>query len=307
MATRNRQRQGSGTRRERLATGLAVFSVGIGLAEIVAPRRIARISGLKESTTTVRVLRGFGLREFANGIALLIQPDAPRWRWARVGGDALDLAYLGRALASSDTQRSRALAATVAVGSVTAADIVAAFGSGSGDGGTGIEVRQAVTVNRTPEELYRYWRNFENLPRFMTHLESVQQDGDRRSHWTAKGPAGVTVEWDAEITEDRPNERIAWRSSEDADVGSSGSVRFSPAPGGRGTEVLVEMTYTPPGGSAGAAVAKLFGEEPQTQTYDDMRRFKQMMETGEIVRSDAGPEGTSIHQQMMQRPAQPQG
>ena len=305
MATRNGQQRESGTARDRLATGLAVFSVGIGLAEIVAPRRFTRISGLKESKTNARVVRGFGVREFANGVALLVQPGASSWRWARVGGDALDLAYLGRAFASSDTKRGRALAATVAVGSVTAADLITALGSNSG-GRTEIEVRQAVTVNRPPEELYHYWRNFENLPRFMSHLESVQQNGDRRSHWKAKGPAGVTVEWDAEITEDRPNERIAWRSTENADVGNSGSVRFSPAPGGRGTEVLVEMTYTPPGGSAGAAVAKLFGEEPQTQTYDDMRRFKQVMETGEIVRSDASPEGTSIHQQMMQRPGQPQ-
>ncbi|WP_406696340.1 SRPBCC family protein [Singulisphaera sp. Ch08] len=108
-------------------------------------------------------------------------------------------------------------------------------------GGREIDVTGSITINRPAEELYRFWRNFENLPRIMTHLESVQVTGDRRSHWKAKAPVGSTVEWDAEITEDRPNELIAWRSLEGADVENSGAVRFVPAPGGRGTEVHVEM------------------------------------------------------------------
>lgn len=161
-----------------------------------------------------------------------------------------------------------------------------------------MHVKQAITVNRSRDEVYEFWHDFENLPRFMNHLESVRSDGAGRSHWKAKGPAGKTVEWDAEIVEDRPNELIAWRSVKGADVDNSGSVRFKPAPGGRGTEVHVEIEYTPPGGVIGATVAKLFGEEPSQQVDGDLRRFKQVMETGEVVRSDA-----SIHSSS--HPAQP--
>jgi uncharacterized membrane protein len=124
----------------------------------------------------------------------------------------------------------------------------------------------------------------------MAHLESVQVLDDRRSHWKAKAPAGTTVEWDAETIEDRPNELIAWRSLPDATVPNSGTVRFKDAPGDRGTEVLVQLSYQPPGGKVGALIAKLFGEEPKQQVKGDLRRFKQVMETGEIVHSDA-----SIH------------
>jgi uncharacterized membrane protein len=124
---------------------------------------------------------------------------------------------------------------------------------------------------------------------------------DRRSHWKARGPAGKTVEWDAEIIDDRPNERIAWRSLEGADVENSGVVRFVKAPGGRGTEVHVEIRYSPPGGVLGAWLAKLFGEEPGQQVEDDLRALKQIMETGEVVRS----EGTLGGRRALQRPAQP--
>jgi uncharacterized membrane protein len=141
------------------------------------------------------------------------------------------------------------------------------------------------------EEIYSFWRNFENLPQFMYHLESVQVLGSGRSHWVAKAPGGATVEWDAETIEDRPNERIAWRSLPDADVTNSGSVEFRRAPGDRGTEIHVEIQYEPPAGKLGTLVAKLFGEEPSQQVGDDLRRLKQVLETGEIVRSEASPEG----------------
>ena len=152
-----------------------------------------------------------------------------------------------------------------------------------------MQVKQAITINGAPEELYRFWRDLKNLPRFMKHLESVTTEQlmgqpaadqasvgttsqpvgrptrDGRSHWVAEGPAGTTVEWDAEITEDRPNELIAWRSSEGADVDSAGTVRFEQAPGGRGTVVKLEMHYHPPAGALGAGIAKLFGEDPEWQ------------------------------------------
>jgi uncharacterized membrane protein len=117
----------------------------------------------------------------------------------------------------------------------------------------------------------------------MQHLESVEWTGENRSHWKAKGPGKTTVEWDAEILEDRPNERISWRSIEGSDIDHRGTVRFQPAPGGRGTELHVELTYSPPAGAIGARIAKFFGEEPSQQLDDDLRRFKQVLEVGETI------------------------
>jgi uncharacterized membrane protein len=154
-----------------------------------------------------------------------------------------------------------------------------------------LHVEKSVTINRPAEDLYRFWRDFTNLPRFMKHLDSVSASGQRRSHWVATGPAGVKVEWDAEITEDRPNELIAWRSLEGADVANAGTVRFEPSTGGRGTVVRVVFDYTPPAGALGAAVSKLFGEEPRQQVEGDLRRFKSVMEAGEIPTSTGQPAG----------------
>jgi uncharacterized membrane protein len=155
-----------------------------------------------------------------------------------------------------------------------------------------------ITVNKPTEEVYEFWRNFENLPRFMRHLESVKVLENGRSHWQAMAPAGATVEWDAEMTEDRPGELISWRSLPGADVRNAGTVRFTSAPGGRGTEVRVDLEYAPPAGKVGTMVAMLFREEPGQQVHDDLRAFKQVMELGEIVLSDA-----SAHKGM--HPAQP--
>jgi uncharacterized membrane protein len=143
--------------------------------------------------------------------------------------------------------------------------------------GEGIRVEQAVTINRPREEIYRFWRNFENLPRFMDHLESVTVLDENRSHWVAKAPAEMRVEWDATIHNEIENELIAWRSLPGADVNNAGSVHFTPAGEGR-TEVRVVLSYEPPAGKLGAAVAKLLGEEPSQQVDDDLRRFKQVME-----------------------------
>jgi uncharacterized membrane protein len=145
----------------------------------------------------------------------------------------------------------------------------------------GIKVEKSVTINRSPEELYRFWRRFENLPRFMNHLESVTTTGGGRSHWVAKAPAGTTVEWDAEVYNEKEGELIAWRSLDGADVDNAGSVRFESAAGG--TLVRVTLRYDPPGGAVGAAVARLFGENPEQQIEEDLGRFKQVMETGEAA------------------------
>jgi len=158
-------------------------------------------------------------------------------------------------------------------------------------GGHGVKVEKSVTINRPAEELYRFWRNFENLPRFMKHLESVKASGGDRSHWVAKGPAGTSVEWDAEVYNEKENEMIAWRSLEGSEVANAGSVHFGPAAGGRGTVVRVVLKYDPPAGKLGAAVARLFGESPAQQIDEDLRRFKQLIETGETATTEGQPSG----------------
>lgn len=149
----------------------------------------------------------------------------------------------------------------------------------------GIHVQQAVTINKSPRELYRFWRDFTNLPRIMDHLESVTVEDGKRSHWRAKAPAGYSVEWDAEIINDEPDRVIAWRSLKNASVANAGSVRFIPAPGDRGTEVRVTLDYIPPAGRAGAILARLFGEEPSQQVRADLRRFKSVMERNEVPKT----------------------
>lgn len=154
-----------------------------------------------------------------------------------------------------------------------------------------IRVERTVTINKSPEELYQFWRNFENLPHFMKHLKNVSIINETRSHWVATAPMGASVEWDADIVNDQPNHLIAWTSVEGADVDNSGFVRFSKAPGDRGTEVKVVIEYNPPGGAVTATLAKLFGEEPKQQISDDLRRFKMLMETGEIATTEGQPSG----------------
>ena len=272
----------------RLAVALGWFSIGLGLAEILVPRQLSRLIGAPERPL---LMRAFGVREITSGIGILATGPKPvAWTWSRVVGDVLDLAALGTAFRSRRADRARLAAATAGVVGATAADLYCSLRLSGGAVGAGQPVRvvRTIGINRASEEIYRFWRQFDNLPRFMRHLESVQVTGPNRTHWVAKGPAGTAMEWDAEITDDKPNELIAWRSLPEADVDNSGVVKFERVPGGRGTVVRVEIQYTPPAGAVGALVAKLFGEEPGQQAADDLRRLKQVMETGEITRND-GP------------------
>lgn len=145
----------------------------------------------------------------------------------------------------------------------------------------GVKVDKCITINRTPSELYGYWRNFANLPHFMENLESVERLEGNRSRWTARGPAGRSATWEAEIVDDQPDRLIGWHSLPGAEVDSAGVVLFTPAPGGRGTEVHVVMRYAVPAGKLGATVARLLGHDPATEVQEDLRGFKQMMEAGQ--------------------------
>ena len=155
--------------------------------------------------------------------------------------------------------------------------------------GRGAKFESSVIINKPAEELYRFWRKFENLPRFMSDLGSVKSYNDRRSHWTVKALAETKYEWDAEIINEIPNELLAWRTLEGADLDHAGSVRFEKAPGGRGTKVKVTLEYRPPGGKIGVGLAKVFGQEPEQIIQRDLLRFKQLMEAGEIATVEGQP------------------
>jgi uncharacterized membrane protein len=277
---------------DQLALGLAWFSIGLGLVELMAPQTLARAIGMPGASTTV--LRAFGAREIGAGLAILNEPDRSTWLWSRVGGDAVDLSYLASGL-TDHNNKTRIGLAMAAVAGVTALDVLCAqqlqqpnrARRAASDRGS-VRIERVITINRGVHEVYQFWRRFENFPKFMRHLESVEMLSDRRSRWRAKAPAGMTVEWEADMLEDREDEWIAWRSLPGSGIENSGSVRFSPAPGARGTEVRVQLQYNPPAGAVGRNIAWLFGEEPDVQIHDDLRRFKQIMETGEVPLSD-GP------------------
>lgn len=303
-----------GTRR--LVEGLGLFSLGLGSAQLVAPGAMNRLVGAHDDAKTRAMQRWLGgLREVALGVGIESHRKPALWLWTRVAGDVMDLSALAAVLATRGGRpdvRRRAAIAMAAVAGVAVADVVAALrlssSAGSrrnGQGRGAINSRGWITVNRPVEEVFAYWQNLENLPRFMTHLQSVQSMGDGRSRWRAAAPAGVEIEWEAEISDQRINELIAWRSIGDASVTNWGEVEFRPAPGGRGTEIRVRLSYDPPAGKLGGTIAKLFGEAPDQQLRDDLRRFKQVLETGEVVRSEGSPEGTKIRRQLFQRPAQP--
>jgi uncharacterized membrane protein len=287
----NMERRGTGgDGSERLARGLGWISIGLGVAELVAPHALARGIGLRGGGTSRTLTRVCGLRELAAGTGILSERRPAAWMWARVVGDVMDLALLGAGFAGRRTNRARLAAATAAVAGVTVVDALCAqrltaLGRVSmeitPDGA--LRVRRRVTVNRPPEALYGFWREFSNAPRFMERVEEVRPVGERRTHWRARGPAGMNVEWDSEVVDERPNELIAWRSVDALPFQHSGVVRFEPAPAGRGTVVTVEMEYAPPGGGLTATAAKLLGYAPEQQLQEDLRRFKQLMETGLVV------------------------
>jgi len=168
-----------------------------------------------------------------------------------------------------------------------------------------MKLTATTTVTRPPEEVYGFWSRLDQFPSFMAHVDDIQMTGPVTSHWKVSAPFDREVEWDAETTEQAPGSRLAWRSREGADVANSGDVRFVLAPDGASTEVHVTLTYDAPGGGLGKALAKYFGEDPSQHLDDDLRRFKQVMETGQVVRSDGAPWGKRARREFPQHPAQP--
>lgn len=292
------------SRAEQMAQRLGWFSIALGLTELLAPRLVARLCGGHGRHNGL--IRLYGLREIASGLLIFSGGRRPAaGMWSRVAGDAMDLATLGAAAMHPATNKAGVAFATMNVLAVTAMDIDCAkqLTLESEERGDGPQViAKAIVINRPAEDVYRFWHDIANFPRFMYHLRSVRETGPGRSHWVANAPAGQTVEWDSEIVEDLPNRRIAWRSLPGADVPNAGAVTFEPRTGDRGTIVRVEVEFAPPGGPAAVGLAKLFNESPEQQIYDDLRRLKQIIETGEVLRSDGSPNGAG---QVWQRPAQP--
>jgi uncharacterized membrane protein len=292
-----------------LVKGLGVASLCLGLSEILAPAKVAALAGVDYTNRSRPVIRALGLRECRHAAALLFGPE--KLVWTRVAGDAVDLAMLAAGVASRGRgRRGRGAMPAAALIAIGAADLYAALrstGSGSArhaNGSRHQSLRAAVTVRRSVEDAYRCWRDLENLPTFMYHLKSVTAESDGRSHWVVNAPIGRSVSWDAQITDDQPNARIAWQSLPGS-ADHSGSVEFRPAPGGEDTEVRVAISYRLPGGMLAKAAATLFGESPEQQVNADLRRLKQLLETGQVLRSNGSPEGTAAVAQLRQRVAQP--
>jgi uncharacterized membrane protein len=228
--------------------------------------------------------------------------------WERVASVAAGAALLYMA---TRQPRARSLAGTAGAGLIARGltgycPVSAAFGREADrsntkialGGSRGIHVYETITIARPSGDLYRFWRDFSNLPRFMHHLEDVEVLSPIRSRWTAKAPAGMRVRWEAEVINEIDGELIGWQSTENADVASAGSVRFNPAPHG-GTEIIVHLQYEPPAGKLGGWIASVFGEEPSQQIRADLRRLKALVETGEVPRTEHQPSGPSPRRRLL--------
>jgi uncharacterized membrane protein len=277
------------------ARALGYVSVGLGLAGLFAPRTLGQLIGMPGNET---LLRSVGARELASVAGLLTQQKTAPWLWSRVIGDAMDLALLGTGMRPSNPYRGRTAGAILAVAAVTALDVAVslretsqpreAFRAARSQRETLIE--HTVSVNRTPQECYAFWRDVSNLSKISPMLEQVTPIDDRRSHWVLRGVGGAKIEWDSEISVDRPGDCIAWHSLSGA-VKHAGRVRFERAPGGRGTFVSAMMHYQPPGGRLATGFAKLLGKDPNHQVREDLRRFKSLIETGEVPSTRGQPSG----------------
>lgn len=282
-----------------LSRGLGWFSLGLGATELAVPRALAKLIGVDHCGRTTTALRALGAREIVSGLGILMRPRRAGPLWSRVFGDAIDLSLLAWAMRTKRTSTQRMVAALVSVLGVTALDVIASRRMQEQQMRSGTAITRSITINRPPADVYAFWRRFEWLPRFMEYLVRIDDLGGGRSHWVAKTPLGNTIEWDAKIIEDIPGERIAWQSVKGSKLPNRGSVAFIPTLDRRGTEVHVQMQT--PGSLLDAAIAKLFAG-PQIE--GDLRRFKQVLETGEVMRSDASIH-RGIHAARPERGARP--
>lgn len=266
-----------------LSRVLGWFSLGLGASGLLAPRPLARLIGVRPEGRAPAVLRMFGLRELAVGVGVLLRPRRSGPLWARVVGDALDISTLAVATLRRKGSRGRAAAALVGLAGVTAIDILAARRIGGRARTAPPPIVHAVTINRPPSEVYEFFRRLENLPLFMDYLDSVTVLDENRSVWIARLPVGGTIRWEATITQDLPGKLLAWRAL-GTGLEHEGIVRFDRAPGRDATELRVTMSLGIGGLRPNATLVKLL---TRPQVKGDLRRLKQVLETGEVLFSDA--------------------
>ncbi len=271
---------------------LGWLSVALGLGGLLAPRTMGRLSALSGREP---LLAAVGARELVSGIGLLTRRDKAPWLWARVAGDAVDLAILGLASRQRGSGAARA-ASTAVVAAITAADVVAAVAhqrtSLQASPSRDVYLERSIIVNKTPRECYDWWRDLRNMPRFTRNLERVIPLDEKHSQWVSKDFGGTRVQWRARINEDIPGERILWSATQDSSFAHAGSVTFAPATGGRGALITVSIHYHVPGGRIGAALAQFLGPDPMGEVRENLRRFKQLLETGEIATTSGQPSGS---------------
>jgi uncharacterized membrane protein len=289
------------TKADRLAKFLGWFSVGLGITEVVFPKTLAKAIGAPKRPMLTRLM---GLREITAGVGILNTPQPAAWVKARVWGDAIDLAMLMRSYGSDDSGALRLTGATAMVAGVAALDVICAKELSQGPAAVmesastpgAVYAEASFAINKSPEECYRFWRNPENLPRFMKYLESVRVTGERTSHWSVK-LGNRTAQWNSEITSDTPNEEIAWQSTPGSTIETSGSVRFEPRLSGPGAIVRVAMQYTPPGGQLMSLINPLMETVSEHQLREDLRHLKNLMESGEIATTTGQSSGRKSEQQ----------
>lgn len=281
-------RQSVNANNRQLAKALGWFSIGLGAAQIIAPNGLARLVGVGNHPLLFRAL---GAREIASGVGILAGGSRPvKSVWSRVAGDALDLALLGAALATTGN-KGRAATAAVAVAGVTALDYYCAQALTQEKLGADgkITVERSITIGKSPDELYRIWRQPETLTRIMSHFADARATGETTSHWKINQPIGKTIEWDAQITEERPGEFVGWQSGAGADLENVGSIRFRPAQGNRGTEATLQFRFAPFGGRIGLPLAEAFDPIHKKVVGQALRKFKALAETGEIPTLERNP------------------
>lgn len=282
-----------------LGMALGWVSVGLGVAALLRPRTLTQAAGVGSGRRVTRTMRAIGARELTTGAGLLMQPRQTGWLWARAAGDVIDLGLLAAAGRQRHYRSERIAMASALVAGLTVLDVLSAWDrqrlSQTGQPASAVpgtvHVRQSLNINRSPEACYRFWRDFANFPNFMQHVDEVRMLDATRSHWKVRAPLGRQVEWTAELVSDVPSQQLGWRTVDDAAITHAGVVRFAPGTGGRGTRIQVDLDYAAPLGKAGMRLAQLFGEEPSLQVAQDLRRFKQLIETGEIPTTAGQPAG----------------
>jgi uncharacterized membrane protein len=271
---------------------LGWLSIGLGVATLLAPRPVSRATGLQGRESLLRLV---GARELASGVGLLTQQQKRPWLWSRVLGDIMDLALIAGAIKPANPGRYRALTTAAIVSAIAVADVAASVRNARSRRPVltraDAYLEASVIVNKTPDECYAFWRDVRNLPKFTRSLESIAVIDDSRSHWVLRGPLGSRWEWDSRKTVDRPGECIAWKSMEGAELQQVALVSFDSATGGRGTRVQLSLHYQPRAGSVGASIAKVFGADPRSEARQDLARFKQLIESGEIATTRGQPSG----------------